>query len=126
MDSDSTGCGTDARRSKSRLFGPQATSVTGITMLNWAAEPWTSPPSSAAASASAYQLYGHPAYRVPALDGRLHWASTETAPNFGGHVEGALAAAERAVATILTTVDRATTPTTDHTTDHTTAAREPN
>ncbi|MFC9506007.1 hypothetical protein [Streptomyces sp. NPDC057002] len=57
-----------------------------------------------------YSLFGHPLYRRPALDGRLHWASTETADRYAGHIEGAPAAAERAVTASLTTQ---TTPTTD-------------
>ncbi|MGI9577723.1 MAG: flavin monoamine oxidase family protein [Microthrixaceae bacterium] len=48
-----------------------------------------------------YTTYGHDRYQRPALDGRLHWASTETAPVAPGHIEGALAAAERAAATII-------------------------
>ena len=44
--------------------------------------------------------YGHRWYQEPAADGRLHWASTETAPNAPGHIEGAIAAAERAVTAI--------------------------
>ncbi|MFI9843623.1 FAD-dependent oxidoreductase [Nonomuraea sp. NPDC051941] len=43
-----------------------------------------------------YDLFGHPLYQRPALAGRLHWASTETATDHAGHVEGALLAGERA------------------------------
>ena len=49
--------------------------------------------------------YGHRRYQEPTAGGRLHWASTETAPYAPGHIEGAIAAAERAVAAITT--DRA-------------------
>ncbi|WP_399120269.1 FAD-dependent oxidoreductase [Streptomyces sp. KM273126] len=41
-------------------------------------------------------------YRQPALGGRLHWASTETAAaEHAGHIEGALAAGERAARAVL-------------------------
>jgi monoamine oxidase len=49
----------------------------------------------------AYQLFGHPLYAQPALGGRLHWATAETTAESPGHVEGALAAAERAAAAVL-------------------------
>ncbi|GAA2065035.1 hypothetical protein GCM10009801_10030 [Streptomyces albiaxialis] len=42
-----------------------------------------------------------PPVPAPRPDRRLHWASTETAPDFARHIEGALAAAERATRTIL-------------------------
>ena len=43
-----------------------------------------------------FGLFGHACYQQPEAGGRLHWASTETAPAFAGHVEGALIAAIRA------------------------------
>ncbi|MFI7153449.1 universal stress protein [Nonomuraea sp. NPDC050022] len=49
-----------------------------------------------------YSLFGHTRYQQPTLNGRLHWASTETATGYAGHVEGALAAGERAARAILT------------------------
>ncbi|MFF5185932.1 FAD-dependent oxidoreductase [Streptomyces sp. NPDC000345] len=48
-----------------------------------------------------YSLFGHRLYRRPTLDGRLHWASTETATAYAGHIEGALAAGERAAQSVL-------------------------
>ena len=48
-------------------------------------------------------MFGHPLYQQPALDGRLHWSSTETAGSYAGHIEGALVAAERTVASIVST-----------------------
>jgi len=48
-----------------------------------------------------YQTYGHPIFAQGAFveDGRarLHFCSTETSSEFPGHIEGALAAAERVV-----------------------------
>ncbi len=48
-----------------------------------------------------YQRFGHRRYADPLLGGRVHWAGTETSPEVPGHVEGALAAAERAVRAVL-------------------------
>lgn len=76
-----------------RLFGPQAGRPKALVIKDWAFDPYTSttldhPP-----------LYAHPKYGMPAAltnlcDGRLIFGSTETAPEFGGYLEGALEAAE--------------------------------
>ncbi|MFE9622953.1 FAD-dependent oxidoreductase [Streptomyces sp. NPDC006527] len=68
-------------------------------MQNWSAERWTAP--STVQRLADHSLFGRPLYQRPALDGRLHWASTETATDHAGHVEGALAAGERAARTVL-------------------------
>jgi monoamine oxidase len=81
-----------------RLFGSDASSPVGVRILDWSTEPWTSP--SGTRDTQRYDLYGHSLYRRP-VHGRLHFASTETAPTFAGHVEGALAAADETVARIL-------------------------
>ena len=81
------------------MFGPEAGRPSGIHIQDWRAEEHISPPG--VEHLGAYGLFGHPGYALPAMDGRLHWASTETAPEFAGHIEGALAAAERAAAAIL-------------------------
>lgn len=81
------------------VFGPEAANPEEVVVKDWRAEPHTTPPD--AADLSAYQAYGHPAFQEPAGGGRVHWASTETATVAPGHIEGALAAAERAVAAIL-------------------------
>ncbi|MFD8533974.1 FAD-dependent oxidoreductase [Streptosporangium canum] len=46
-------------------------------------------------------LFGHPLYQRPALAGRLHWASAETATSHAGHVEGALLAGEQVARAVL-------------------------
>lgn len=81
------------------MFGPEAGRPQGIHIQDWRAEEHISPPG--VEDLAAYALFGHPAYAVPAMDERLHWASTETAPEFAGHIEGALVAAERAVGAVL-------------------------
>ena len=81
------------------LFGPEAAEPIDLVVHDWRAEPWTSPPE--VERLTAYQAFGHPLFGEPALDGRLHWCSTETATVAPGHIEGALAAAERAASAIL-------------------------
>ncbi|MEW2402640.1 FAD-dependent oxidoreductase [Streptomyces sp. NPDC046862] len=68
-------------------------------MQDWSTEQWTSP--STVLHLADYALFGHPLYQRPTLDGRLHWASTETATDHAGHIEGALAAGERAAQAVL-------------------------
>ncbi len=80
------------------MFGPQAANPSAVFIHDWRAEEWTSPPG--VERLNAYQTYGHDLYRTPSFDGRLHWASTETSTVAPGHIEGAIAAAERAVAAI--------------------------
>lgn len=80
------------------LFGGDAEEADEVFIQDWRAEDWTSPPG--VERLNAYQTYGHDLYRTPALDGRLHWASTETSTVNPGHIEGALVAAERAVTAI--------------------------
>ncbi|MEU0811897.1 FAD-dependent oxidoreductase [Streptomyces sp. NPDC005970] len=82
-----------------RLFGPAAAAPDVLHVQNWSAEQWTSP--SNVRHLADYSLFGHPLYQRPALDGRLHWASTETATDRAGHIEGALAAGERAAQAVL-------------------------
>ncbi len=81
------------------LFGPEAETPLEVVVQDWRAERYTSPPG--ADQLNLYQTYGDPRYQEPALDGRLHWASTETATDVPGHIEGALSAATRAVNHIL-------------------------
>ncbi|WP_103347662.1 FAD-dependent oxidoreductase [Amycolatopsis sp. CA-128772] len=77
-----------------RLFGPAARRPVALHVRDWSREEWTSP--SEVDRLTDYGLFGHPGFRRPALEGRLHWASTETATDYAGHVEGALAAGQRA------------------------------
>lgn len=86
------------------LFGPEAADPTELVIKDWRADPDTSPPGVGALQQ--YQTYGHPQFQEAAWDGRLHWASTETATEAPGHIEGALAASERTV----NAIDRNLTP----------------
>lgn len=82
-----------------QLFGPAAAEPETLRVQDWSRERWTAPPG--VHHLADHSLFGHPLYRRPALDGRLHWASTETATRYAGHVEGALAAGERAAHAVL-------------------------
>lgn len=78
-----------------RLFGPQALSPRHVAMRDWAFEGETAVP------ADHVPPRAHPDYGLPAdlrdpWDGRLQFAVSEMAPEMGGFLEGALAAAEAA------------------------------
>ncbi|MFF9485528.1 FAD-dependent oxidoreductase [Streptomyces sp. NPDC014676] len=80
-------------------FGPAAASPEAVYVQDWSRETWTAPPS--VQSLSDYSVFGHDFYQRPFLDGRLHWASTETATDHAGHIEGALHSGERAARAVL-------------------------
>ncbi|MFI0088420.1 flavin monoamine oxidase family protein [Streptomyces bobili] len=82
-----------------KLFGPQGAQPLALHVQDWSAEQWTSP--TQVAQLTDYSRFGHRLYQRPALDGRLHWASTETALAYAGHIEGALAGGERAAHAIV-------------------------
>ncbi len=86
---------SDIREQLIRMFGPQAAEPRQVLIQDWSLEQWTTPPS--AGGVPDYAMFGHPMYQQPALQGRLHWSSTETARSYAGHIEGALEAAERTV-----------------------------
>lgn len=76
-----------------RLYGDEAAKPAMLAFKDWAFDPLT------ATKADHAPLYAHPQYGLPAAmdgmwEGRLHFAGTEVAPEFGGFIEGALEAAE--------------------------------
>ena len=81
------------------IFGSEASHPVELLIHDWREGAYTSPPG--VEHLTAYETFGHRAYATPALGGRLHWASTETATESPGHIEGALAAADRATRAIL-------------------------
>lgn len=91
---------SNAKAQLASLFGPEALTPTDIILQDWATEDLTATEDDQTPPAS------HPAYGpIDSLrdlwNGRLHIASSETAPTFGGFVEGALEAAEIAAARLL-------------------------
>lgn len=91
----------EVRQQLAELFGQAAADPIAIHIKDWRNEEWTSPPD--VERLTAYQTYGHGLYQEPIAGGHLHFASTETATESPGHIEGALASAERTVAAILAT-----------------------
>ena len=83
-----------------RLFGPAAGEPLDVHLADWRREPLTTP--AGTADLTDYSTYGDPRFHRPAFGGRLHWSSTETSAVAPGHIEGALAAAERTAETIRT------------------------
>ena len=77
-----------------RFFGPAASSPTEVILRDWSQDPFT-------ATRLDLPLFEHPAYGLPECahglwGGRLRFAGTESAPEHGGYLEGALEAAEAA------------------------------
>lgn len=81
------------------IFGAEAAEPLDVIIQDWRHERFTSPPG--VEHLTTYQTFGHDLYATPALGGRLHWSSTETARQNPGHIEGAIAAAHRAAKAIL-------------------------
>ena len=90
---------TAIREQLTRMFGPRAGAPIELLIQDWSREKWTAAPNKE--GSPEYGLFGHPIYQRPALEGRLHWSSTETSQFFAGHIEGALEAAERTATAIL-------------------------
>ena len=93
----------EIRHQLGEIFGPQGADPVEIHIQDWRQERWTSPPN--VEQLTAYQTYGHDLYQQPIAGGRLFFASTETATESPGHIEGALAAAERAVTSIIAALE---------------------
>lgn len=94
------GIAAAALQQLARIFGPAALQPVATALQDWAFDPLTATP------ADHVLPQGHPAYGLPPAlarlrDGRLHLAGTETAPDMGGLMEGALASAERVAGLIL-------------------------
>lgn len=76
-----------------RMFGPQASEPEALYIKDWALDSCTS------TMLDLEPVYAHPQYGMAAAlnnlwDGRILFGGTETAPQFGGYLEGALEAAE--------------------------------
>lgn len=84
------------------IFGQDAADPDTLVIHDWRDETYTSPPE--VEKLQAYELFGNPCYTAPALEGRLHWASTEASAVYPGHIEGALAAADRSAHAIIDAV----------------------
>lgn len=85
------------------IFGADAAAPDDVIICDWRHERFTSPPS--AEHMNDYQTYGHELFQKPAMNGRLHWTSTETSRHSPGHIEGALEAAERTSTAIISDLE---------------------
>lgn len=83
-----------------RLFGPDAASPMAVFYTDWAEEALTAVAADQT-PLSHHPAYGRPAALVPTRDSRILFASSELAPEMGGYLEGALAAAEEAAGWVL-------------------------
>ena len=85
------------------LFGDRAAAPTAVHIRDWSEEPGFSETIS-----DAYHLFGSPHLQRSSWDDRLLWTSTETSTIAPGHLEGALAAAERTTGLIAASWQRLT------------------
>ena len=76
-----------------RLFGAALGKPRALMMQDWAGEPLTATPADHSGPAQ-HPAYGRPSALSHLWQGRLHFASSEMAPHFGGYLEGALEAAD--------------------------------
>lgn len=80
------------------LLGPAAAEPIETQVLDWSTESFTT--NTASNRNLDYGLFGSPLLQRPSFEGRLFWTSTETSAIAPGHLEGALAAAERTMRSI--------------------------
>ena len=79
-------------------FGVAAASPVDYVDKDWSADPWTRGCPTSSLPPGVMSVHG-PALREPV--GRIHWAGTETATEWAGYMEGAVASGERAAAEVL-------------------------
>lgn len=84
----------------SQLFGAAAGQPVGLHYQDWAKEAFT------ASDYDQRSAHNHPEFHPPSgrtsfWDGRVHFAGTETADDFGGYLEGALSSGQRAAKAVL-------------------------
>ncbi|MEQ7736353.1 FAD-dependent oxidoreductase, partial [Escherichia coli] len=63
-----------------RLFGDKARNPVEVLIMDWSREPYTSPETPDTTTSTVW--FGHDLYQRGGYQGKLHWASTETAPAF--------------------------------------------
>ena len=82
-----------------RMFGPEAGDPLRYLERDWSGDPFTN--DEVFWAPKELLPYGHPTFGRPLFGGRLVWAGSETSPEYGGHMEGALLSGERAARLIL-------------------------
>jgi monoamine oxidase len=82
------------------MYGQNAPQPVDILVQDWAREEFTATDADANEQLSQHPAYGTPPSLTNLWDGKLQLTSSEMAPDFGGYLEGALEAAEIAIAKI--------------------------
>jgi len=82
-----------------RYFGPRAGKPEEYLELDWQQEEWSGGCYGTLFGPNVWTRYGH-ALREPA--GPIHWAGTETSPDWAGYMEGAIRSGERVAAEVST------------------------
>lgn len=77
-----------------RMFGPKAAQPLDIVIQDWVSEAFTATPADLTPP-TFHPTYGISQKLLNLWNGKLHLSVTETAPEFGGFLEGALSAAEQ-------------------------------
>ena len=84
------------------IFGARAETPKSVLIKDWSRSEFTSPPG--VFQLNDYQLFGSQVLRDAHFDERLHFASTETAIDSPGHVQGAFSAARRTAESIMSSM----------------------
>jgi monoamine oxidase len=82
-----------------KMFGPVAADPLRYFERDWSTDPLTN--DEVFVMPRDLLRLGHPSYAQPLWSGRLVWAGTETDPDGGGHMEGAVASGRRAARSVL-------------------------
>jgi monoamine oxidase len=83
-----------------RLFGKEAARPQEILIQDWFTEPCTATPEDEILSQD-HPQYGHAWLQLDHWNDKLYFSGTETASEFGGYLEGALASTERVMKALL-------------------------
>ena len=83
-----------------RLFGKDAAAPDEIIIKDWFSEPLTATPADEIPPGT-HPYYGHAWLQLDHWNDKLYFSGTETAPQFGGYLEGALESAERVANSLL-------------------------
>jgi monoamine oxidase len=89
------------------FFGPQAAHPGEVVELDWSSEPWSGGCYGGHFATGVWTQFGE-ALRTP--HGRVHWAGTETAPEWNGYMDGAIASGRLAADQATAQLSSATTP----------------
>lgn len=82
------------------VFGQEALNYLQFEEVVWSQETYTKDQQSTS-SLIPHQNNGHEVFRTPLFDKRFYISGSETSPNYGGYMDGAVFAAEKTVAQIL-------------------------